>query len=137
MASCLILPLGGIAFLGISWSVQVLLKLNCTTVSVQELLSLQSQLTSDQSAIMDALTPQPTTGRESGHYMLLQVRVAFAKVDTTFQMCFLNIYFLLNYCSLNLFVKLEVNDKNPVKTGITNYDEGFCNVIVKSTQYLV
>ena len=137
MASCLILPLGGIAFLGISWSVPVLVKLNCTTLSVQELLSLQSQLTSDQSAIMDALTPQHTTGRESGHYMLLQVRVAFTKVDTTFQMCFLNIYFLLNYCSLNLFVKLEVNDKNPVKTGIINYDEGFCNVIVKSTQYLV
>ena len=88
MAICLILPLDGIALLGISWSVPVLVKLNCATVSVQELRSLQSQLTSNESATMDALTPQHTTGRESGHYMLLQVTAASAEGDTTFQMCF-------------------------------------------------
>lgn len=99
--------------------------------------SLQSQLTSDVSAIMDVLTPEHTVGHDSGHYMLSQVTVASAEVDTTFQMCFENIYFILNYCSLNLFIKLAVNDKNPVKIGITKYDEGFCNIIVKSTQYLV
>lgn len=89
------------------------MKLNCKILSVQELLSLQSQLTSDESAIMDALTPQHTRGRESGHYMLSQVTVASAEVDTTFQMCFENIYFILNYCSSNLFIKLAVNDKKP------------------------
>lgn len=88
MAICLILPLDGIALLGISWSVPVLVKLNCATVSVQELRSLQSQLTSNESATMDALTPQHTIGRESGHSKLLQVTLASVEVDTTFQMCF-------------------------------------------------